>query len=374
MTKKILFVAHLISHINHFHIPYIKYFKEKGYTVHVLTNASGKKIQECDKLYDINIRRSPFSVANLKVINQCKQIINNEKYDIVYCHTPMGGVIGRLASLDLHKKGCKVIYMAHGFHFFKGAPIQNWLIYYNIEKHLAKYTDAIITINDEDYNLAKNKFTENCKNIYKINGIGVNRNKFYKISAAEKIKLKNKFGYNDKFVLIYGAEFTKRKNQIFFINALKKLKYLCPDIKIVFAGDGELFEQIKSNFIKEKLIDYTDFLGYCNNMPELYRASDITISSSKHEGLAINVIEALCSGLPAVVSDVRGNKDLIINNKNGFTFSLDNIDDFCNKINMLYSDKDLYNKLSENAKIYSQQYSINESINLLDSIFNEILK
>ena len=152
--KKVLFVAHVDSHIRHFHIPYLKYFKEKGYEVHVVTsNDENETFPYCDVKHVISIKRNPFKMDNIKAIKQLKKIINDEKFDLIHCHTPMGGVITRLAAKKVRKNGTKVFYTAHGFHFYKGAPKINWMIYYPIEKYLSKYTDVLITINHEDYEL-----------------------------------------------------------------------------------------------------------------------------------------------------------------------------------------------------------------------------
>ena len=157
MNKKVLFTATVDSHIIHFHIPYLKLFKDKDYEVHVVTGEEGK-IPYCNKKHIINIKRNPYNFKNINAINELKKIINKEKFDIIHCHTPMGGVVTRIAAKKTRINGTKIIYTAHGFHFYKGAPLLNWMLFYPIEKYLSKYTDTLITINKEDYELAKRKF------------------------------------------------------------------------------------------------------------------------------------------------------------------------------------------------------------------------
>ena len=148
--KKVLFTATVDSHILQFHLPFLKMFKENGYEVHVATNGD-ESIPFCDKKIKISFERSPFKINNLKAIGQLRKVINEEQYDIIHTHTPMGSVVTRLAAKQARKKNnTRVIYTAHGFHFFKGAPILNWLVFYPVEKWLAKYTDTLITINKED--------------------------------------------------------------------------------------------------------------------------------------------------------------------------------------------------------------------------------
>ncbi len=208
-VKKVLFLCNVLSHIYAFHLPYIEWFKQNGYEVHILTNAGGKTAECCDKLYDVVIERSPFSPKNISAYKEAKKIINSEQYDIVHCHTPMGGVIGRLASKTIRKNGAKVLYTAHGFHFYKGASAIHWLLYYTMEKMLAKKTDCIITINQEDFLRAKSKFESKNTKVEKISGIGVDVKKY--TPAENKDLLKNQMGYDGKFLLIYAAEFMDKR-------------------------------------------------------------------------------------------------------------------------------------------------------------------
>ena len=153
--NKILFLSNT-ANFSKFNRPFMQWFKEQGWQVDYCS-AGEEKVLDCDNQFSINIARSPFSLKNLQGLKQLKNILANGNYQILHCHTPMGGVLGRLAALKLWKQGkLKVIYTAHGFHFYKGAPLVNWLLYYPMEKFLAHWTDVIITINEEDYERAKN--------------------------------------------------------------------------------------------------------------------------------------------------------------------------------------------------------------------------
>jgi len=199
--KKVLFTATLDSHILQFHIPYLKMFKEQGYQVHVATNEENE-IPFCDVKHVVCFERNPIKINNLRAIRCLNKIIDKEKFDIIHCHTPMGGVVTRLAAKKARKAGTKVIYTAHGFHFFKGAPIKNWLIFYTIEKWLAKYTDTLITINEEDYKLAKRKFKK-IKNIEYVHGIGLDTTKFdIDITKKELNDLRNQIEINEDNIIL----------------------------------------------------------------------------------------------------------------------------------------------------------------------------
>ena len=369
--KKVLIIAHVISHIKAFHIPYIEWFKNNGYEVHVMTNAQGAELPCCDKLYDLDIERSPFSIKNLKAIKEAKKIIDAEDYELVHCHTPMGGVIGRLSSLKARKKGTKVLYTAHGFHFYKGAPLINWLLYYTVEKMLSFFTDCIITINEEDYIKASKSFATKRTAVEKINGVGVDVTRFSPLSKEEKQNLKKEYGYDGKLLLIYVAEFSKDKNHGFLVDSLEELKKYTPNIKILFCGIGKFFENIKNYTFQKNVTDYIDFLGYREDMPNLYAISDILVTSSVREGLATNVIEGMAAGLPAVATDIRGHRDIVENAKNGYLFSVDNKDEFISAVKKLAEDNDLYNEFSSNAVIRAKDFNLENSIKQMEVIYRK---
>lgn len=310
--KKVLFVASVTSHINSFHIPYLKWFKEQGYEVHVASNGN-EKIEYCDKHFDIPFERFPIKVNNLRAYKQLKNVIDENKYTIIHCHTPVGGVLTRLAARDSRKKNnTKVMYTAHGFHFYKGAPILNWIIYYPIEKICARWTDCLITINEEDYNLAKNKF--NVKQIELVHGVGVDKDKFdFEFSNEEKSNLRNGIGLKcNEFVIIYPAELSKRKNQGMLLETMKMLKkdgY--NNIKLLLPGKDSMNGKYQQMAKKMKIKENVKFLGYRKDIPKLMRISDLAVSTAKQEGLPVNIMEAMMCELPIIATDCRGNRDLI---------------------------------------------------------------
>ena len=369
--KKILFIAHMISHIKCFHIPHIEALKKMGYEVHVMTNAVGEELDCCDKLYDLNIVRSPFSPKNFKIIREAKKIIDEEGYELIHSHTPMGGVIGRLSSVSARKKGTKVFYTAHGFHFYKGAPLVNWLIYYSAEKVLSFFTDCIITINEEDYQRAQKKFATNNTSIRKISGIGVDLEKFSTLSKKEKKLLKKEYGYENNYLLIYAAEFSKGKRHKFLVDNVGELKKHIPNIKMLFCGTGKLFNEVKSYALKENVADCIDFLGFREDMPNIYCISDILVTSSEREGLPINIVEGNAVGLPAVVSKIRGHRDVVKNGKNGYLFPVNDVKEFVSAVTKLANDEMLYNEFSKNAIECSKGFSLENSIKQMKEIYEE---
>ena len=368
MKKKVLFTATVDSHIELFHLPYLKYFKENGYEVHVATNGDNE-IPYCDKKIKIPFDRSPFKISNLKAIKQLKKVIMEEKYDIIHTHTPMGSVVTRLAAKKARKKyHTRVIYTAHGFHFYKGAPKLYWMLFYPVEKHLSKYTDTLILINQEDYNLAKTKFKK-CKDIQYVPGVGIDESKFdIKMTSKEKTELRKSLGLNnDDFVMIYPAELSKRKNQEFLIDSLNKLIKENNNIHILLPGSDSLNNYLQTQVRNLNLENNIHFLGFRKDIPQLLRISDLAISTSKQEGLPVNIMEAMYVGLPIVATDCRGNRDLIENEVNGYIINQNDSIDFYNKIELIYRDKKIRDLLSKGSQEKIKEY-------LLDEILEEMKK
>lgn len=310
--KKVLFVATVDSHIELFHLPYLKMFKDKGYEVHVATSTD-KKIEFCDKKHKISIARSPFKLCNLKAIRQLKKIVNEEHFDIIHCHTPMGGVVARLAAKKARKNGTRVIYTAHGFHFYKGAPLKNWLLFYPVEKYLAKYTDTLITINNEDFERAKKKFGKRCRDIEYVPGVGVDEKKFKKkLTKEEKHNLRKSLGLkDDDFVIICVGRLDKNKNQGFLIRVLADLLKTDKKYHLLLAGKDEIKGKYNKLAKKLNVEENVHFLGNRDDVVDLLNISNVVVSASKREGLPVNLIEAAFCGLPIVALRCRGSRDIV---------------------------------------------------------------
>jgi glycosyltransferase EpsD len=366
--KKILFTATVDSHIINFHIPYLKWFKEQGYEVHVASNGNSN-IPFVDVKYNIPFERSPFKLANLKAYKQLKKIIDDNNYKLIHCNTPMGSVLTRLAAKKARKKGTKIIYTAHGFHFFKGSPLINWLLYYPVEKWLSRYTDCLITINDEDYECAvRKKFKAG--SIKKVNGVGIDLNKFTPQTVEKKKELRKQYGYNDTdFILICVAELNHNKHQDLLINAVSILKNKIPNIKLLLVGSGNLMEQYKKQVKKLGLEKYIQFLGYRSDVSNLLTISDLLVSASRREGLPVNVMEAMATGLPLVVTDCRGNRDLVKNGENGYVVGIDDVDGFANAVEELYSSQESRQEFGQKSLEFIKQYSLESVMKGMDEIY-----
>lgn len=364
---KILFVSNVRSHIGQFHTNFINLLKENGHTIDVScfdnsADKDGFDFKSINKFYFIPLQRSPYKKENIKAIKELKELIIKENYDIIHCHTPMGAVAARVAAKQAKSKA-KVIYTAHGFHFFKGAPKMNWMFFYPVEKFLARYTDMLITINQEDYELATAKKFKVKDGIVKINGVGVDLSKFSVATPQAKSELRKEYGFNDDdFILIYPADYSYRKNHEMLFEAVYKLKDKIPTIKVLMPGQQQKlaeYTEIVKNLGIEKHIN---MLGYRRDISNLITLSDVSVSTSRQEGLPVNLIEALAIGKPIVATDVRGNSDLIENGINGYKIKLNDSDTMAEKLLELYNNPQLAEKMAQEAVKMSKKYSI-ENVN-----------
>lgn len=368
--NKVLFVTNHPG-FSKFNKPYMEWFKSQGWTV---DNASpGAGVGPVDNQYDIPIHRSPFSFDNIKAIFQLKKIIDENKYDLIHCHTEMGGVCARLAAVKARHNGTKVIYTSHNYPFYKGSGIISWLVYFTIERSLSVFTDAVIAINSEDYELMKHHKMAVGK-YYMINGVGVDLNRFSAASLDEKMSLRSNFRIlPNEFVILYTAQFIPRKNHIMLINAVPSLFKEIPNLRIVFAGSGILFDECKQAVNKIGLKERFLFLGERADINTICRIADIHVSTSKLEGQGINNIEAMACGCPLVISRVRGHKDVCIDGRNGFLFDLDKPQDMVSAIIKLYKEPDLFKKISEQNIIDAQRFSVEKEVAAMAKIYKEVV-
>ena len=358
-TKKILFVATVVkTHIMQFHIPYLKMLKELGWETAVAAkndyeNPDDCVIPYCDTFYPISFGRSPLAPSNREAYRSLKKIIDEGHFDVVHCHTPVAAALARLAARDARKRGCKVVYTAHGYHFFQGAPLINWLLFFPAEWVCSFFTDVLININQEDYAFSKKHMHP--KRLEYVRGVGVDLAKFQD-RKANRSAVRQSLGLNeDDFVLLSVAEMTKNKNHPMMLRALS----LIPDkkIRLLCAGRGQELEANKTLCRELGLEDRVQFLGYRSDVPDLYGASDAFLFISFREGLSLSLMEAMSSSLPSIVSPIRGNTDLIEDHKEGLYTAL-NPEDVAQAIQVLASDPALCRELGSNAKEKVQAFGL----------------
>lgn len=370
--KKALMNASVASMIYKFNMENIEILEGLGYQVDVACNFGKENpISEGElddfrsllkqkelQVFDTSCPRKIWAIGNMiKTYRQLKNIADEGQYSLVHTQSPIGGAICRLAFRKARKKGTKVIYQAHGFHFYKGAPLKNWLLYYSVEKICSRWADVLITINKEDYALARKKM--HAKKVEYVPGVGIDTEKFgtgKKEENRERIRAELGIPKKAKLLLSVG-ELNKNKNHETVIRALARLSEIKGDkICYAIAGKGEMEEKLKKLIRNLGLENQVFLLGFREDMATLYHAADIFVFPSKREGLGLAAIEAMATGLPLVTSNIHGIKDYSINGVTGFSVSPTDYKGFANAIKLLIYDKNLRETMSRHNIKEAQKY------------------
>lgn len=321
--EKILFITNMSKGVGSFSIASVEAAKKCGFEFYLAGNFEGTtkdKLKEDEEKYglfikQIDLARSPYSHKNINAYKQLIKVIKEEGIDYIHCNTPVGGLLGRIAGKKCKEK--KVIYQAHGFHFYKGAPLKNWLIYYPIERWLAHYTDAIITINSEDFERANNKMKlRRGGKVYYVPGVGVDLSQYELPENTRGIKRKELGLKETDMALISAGELNTNKNNKVIIEALANLENR--NVHYFLCGVGPCEEELKKLSKSKGISEQVHFLGYRTDVKELFQAADVFVMPSYREGLSRSIMEAMASGLPCIVSKIRGNVDLIEDSVNGY--------------------------------------------------------
>ena len=369
---KVLLTATVQSHICQFHKPLVEVLHKHDCEVHVaardnLAEKNGLKLDFVEKVFNVPFSRSPKSTDNIKAYKQLKKIINEGQYDVIHCNTPMGGVVTRLAARKTRKQGTKVYYTAHGFHFYKGAPKKNWIVFYPIEKIFSKITDKLITITAEDYEFASEKVY--CQ-VERIHGVGVDEHRYYPVDENEKRRLRTKMGYDEKQkIILCVGEFLPNKNQKMAIHMMLEVIKQYPNALLLLAGNGPEKEKIEKEILECHLENNVKLLGYCTNLQDYQRIVDVSVSCSKREGLPLNIVEALLSGTPVVASDNRGHRELIFDGENGYLVPQFHATEMSTKVEKILSDQSMYASMSVTGRIRGLEYSTRNVSQELEHIY-----
>lgn len=332
--NRALVLASVASMIDQFNMPNIRLMIEMGYAVDVATNfiegstCSVEKINVLKgtlremnvRCFQIDFSRNVLNIGqNIKAYKQTKKIIDENNYALIHSHSPIGGFLSRIAARNARKHGTKMIYTAHGFHFFKGAPLINWLVFYPIEKLCSRWTDVLVTITHEDYHLAQNKM--HAKKVVYVSGVGIDTAVFAPkandavINAKKREELK--LAMTDTVMLSVG-ELNRNKNHEIMLRAMAQLGNT--DLHYVIAGRGDLKDYLEKLARELGVADKLHLLGFRSDVKELFKIADFFAHPSFREGLSVAVMEAMANALPVICTEIRGNTDLIENNKGGYLF------------------------------------------------------
>lgn len=362
-----------------FLIPHVNYLRQNGYEVEVACSDVEGHIKELEDIFKeevpftvVNLKRNPFSLLNIEGFKQLKSIIYKGHFDIVWTNEPVMGVMTRLATLSTPKKNRpKIIYIAHGFHFFKGAPMRNWFFFYPIEKLLSYFTNEIVTINHEDFLFASRKL--NSKKVVYFPGIGINTKKFYKKIDDKTLHNKKKeLGLkDDDIVLLSVGELEKRKNHATTIEALSKINH--EKIKLFICGVGTQHDVLKEQIDNLRLQNTVYLLGYRYDINELFHISDAFVFATFQEGLSVALMEAMSVGVPCIVSQIRGNVDLIEHDK-GIFVNPKEVSSMVEALTKFLRNKNILDEAVKYNKNKVGEYDIERVMNLLLNEISQLTK
>lgn len=375
MGKRILVTSTDLMMIQ-FLVPHVINLSENGFEVEIACSVVGNRIEEVrqklkgyvNAIHLVRLVRSPASPTNFKGYKDMKKVINSGNYDIIWTNEPVMGLTTRLAARKARKNGTKVFYMVHGFHFYKGAPKLNWLVFYPIEKFMAGFCDKLITINNEDYELASKKF--HC-DVARIHGIGVSAECYHTISRDEKIQRLSAEGMSgDEFIVLCTGELNENKDQKTLIAATAKLKNKIPNLIVFLAGKGVLEEQLKAQVLELDLNGVVKFLGYRKDLFLLTPAVNMVVSCSHREGMPRNILEAMLCKKPVVATENRGHNELVDNDITGYLIKPGDSDTLAQKIYKIYSSKDDAVTMGNMGFKKVQSYITSSVQNEFKNIFN----
>lgn len=389
MAGNALLVANSASMIDHFNKDNICILQEMGYHITVAANfregnsSTKERIDTFSKelaeqgidIIDLPIPRSVMQIGkSLKSISILRKYMKKHPCQIVHTQTPFGGVVGRLAAKKSRRQGVsKVIYFVHGFHFFHGAGIKNYLLYYNIEKFLSRYTDCLITLNQEDFKAAKDKFHH--PNVRYVAGVGVDTDAIATRQIDKAIVRKRFHLPPDKHIILTVAELIPRKNVEGCIRAFAKANR--EDTVLVICGKGKLLESLKELCTMLGISDRVFFAGYRTDVLDLYCTADLFVFTSYQEGLPVAVMQAMAAGLPVIASDIRGNHDLLAQEANSpcadYLLPVADTDAFAKKICEVLDHPSLAQTLGEeNRRLCRQYFDIRIVHDTMSDIYHEL--
>lgn len=360
MGKRILITSTDLMMVQ-FLIPHVENLAENGFEVEIACSDVGGRMEEIRErldgvvgaIYVVRLVRSPASFTNFKGYKDMKRIIEGGRYDIIWTNEPVMGVVTRLAARRARRNGTKVLYMVHGFHFYKGAPKLNWILYYPVEKFCSRFCDMMVTINEEDYKVARDFHTENVR---RIDGIGLDTTHFFE-TYSDKWEKRKELGIpRDAFFILSIGELQRRKNHEVMIKALGKMCDPC--IYYGICGRGEQLNTLQELTVQLGLQENVKFFGYRRDIPKILHCADLFAHPSIREGLGIAALEAMASGLPLLTSNVGGLPDFVENGVVGYTYDPNDIDGFSEGITRLYSDCELRERMSQNNIEAVKKYDI----------------
>lgn len=357
--KRMLVTATVPGHIETFHLPLTRAMASRGW---VVDTASSGPVNDpsITESHVVDWTRSPFSLRNIRAARQLKVILEENEYDLVYCHTPVAAAISRIVARSHRAHGTRVAYMGHGFHFFRGAPLSYWLTYFPVEWMLSFLTDDILTINEEDFERASRRFHSH---VHLTKGVGLDLERFHAASDTppQDFRIAEGIAPNSAIVMFVG-ELSQRKNQDLLLRAASQAVNTGLQVDVVLVGDGPAKTQLEELALELGLADRVHFLGRRSDIPQLLSQADLVASPAIHEGLPQNVLEAMAMGRPVLASPIRGHVDLIEHGVNGFLTQSFDPEEWALAIKHILSHPKLAARVGRKASERAQDFEVSKAV------------
>jgi glycosyltransferase involved in cell wall biosynthesis len=371
MTYKLLIVTTVPITIRSFLLPFIKHFKSLGWQVDGMAQGlttDSEVVTACDRVWDIQWSRNVLDPRNLfSGVSRVKEVVAQENYDLVHVHTPIAAFVTRYALKDF--PNTKVIYTAHGFHFYRGGSRLKNLIFLGLEKLAGAWTDYLITINQEDATAAKQYHFLPSERIYYTRGIGVDTNHYTsrQVTESEVLQIRQELNLSDSDSLLLAiAEFTPRKRHRDLLNALAKLSQ--PQIHLALAGEGPLKAEMEQLAVQLGIASQVHFLGFRTDIPTLIQTADAVLLVSQQEGLPRSVMEAMCLATPVIGSNIRGTRDLLEDGC-GILVDLGDIEAIAQAMTQVVNDLQTSAAMAQKAQAKMEHYDIKQIIEQYTEIY-----
>jgi len=371
--KKVLFLATVYRHLANFHLHDMKMLQQRGIEVHAAASPDLGGRECLSSLgvicWDIPFARSPYSLKNIRAFFRLRALMMTLHFNLIHVHTPVAAFLGRILAI-ITGQG-KTLYTAHGFHFYQGAPLLNWLVYYSMEKLLSRYTDALIVINDEDWGIAKSRF--NAKRLYHVPGVGVDLTRF-EVPATSKEEMRHLLNIPlDAFVLVSVGELNINKNHEAAIRSIAHLGDEAARVYYVICGQGKREGHLRQLAASLGLSSRVLLLGHRTDIPCILYCADVFVMPSLREGLPVSVMEAMAAKLPVVASNIRGNRDLILERAGGLLVAPKDIEGMAQALRTFMRDEELRLMMGEFNSGYVKDFSLDNVLPRMDQIYAEII-
>ena len=376
---KILFIASVYSHLAVCHIPFMKLLQEKGYEVHAVASSAAGRQEEVEAAgvicWEVPFARSPYSPANLRAFFWLRALLKEHHFALIHVHTPVAAFMGRFLAKATNQGA--VLYTAHGFHFYEGAPRRNWFFYHTVERIAARWTDGLIVMNGEDFDNAQRLGFKPRENLFYVHGGGVELEHYSApplLPTTDGSNVRATLGIDRAAVVVTCvAELNENKNHDFLLDAWCEVARRCSHGHLLLVGTGEKAGALRKKVEQEGILR-VHFLGYRRDVPQILWETDIAVLVSKREGLPKCIMEAMAAGKPVVASNVRGNRDLVEDGRTGLLVELTDVPGLATVLEKFISDSQLRNTLGATGREKVQDYTLGKVLGEMTGIYDCYLK